>query len=144
MAFRIPICARPLAPPPLSVNPILGRCAYEVVMQKNKARGSHNFISQGYNLSQNTKRRRNKINYKIGLILMVSFLYFQFQNQLIAMARLPRKTIVVSTALIASVLISVAFSAPPERKFKNLKILPKNISEKELDSVMHGFTRGLG
>jgi len=60
------------------------------------------------------------------------------------MTRLPRKTIVVSAALIAFVLISVAFSTPPERKFKNLKILPKNISEKELDSVMHGFTRGLG
>ena len=60
------------------------------------------------------------------------------------MIKLPRKTIVVSAALIAFILMSVAFSAPPERKFKNLKILPKNISEKELDSIMHGFTRGLG
>ena len=57
----------------------------------------------------------------------------------------PRKTILVSVALISVVLVSLAFSAPPEdKKFKNLKILPKNISEKDLDSVMHGFTRGLG
>jgi hypothetical protein len=56
----------------------------------------------------------------------------------------PRKTILASVALIAIVLISVAFSAPPERKYKNLKILSKNISDKDLDSVMHGFTRGLG
>jgi hypothetical protein len=60
------------------------------------------------------------------------------------MISLPRKTVFVSAALVLLVLISVAFSAPPDRKFKNLKILPKNISEKELDSVMHIFTRGLG
>jgi hypothetical protein len=46
------------------------------------------------------------------------------------MIAIPRKTIVVSAALISLVIISVAFSAPPERKYKNLKILPKNISEK--------------
>lgn len=31
-----------------------------------------------------------------------------------------------------------------ERRFKNLKVLPKNISEKDLDSVMHHFTASLG
>jgi len=57
----------------------------------------------------------------------------------------PRKTVVVGVALISVVLVSLAFSAPPaDRKFKNLKVLPKNIDEKALDSVMHGFTRGLG
>jgi hypothetical protein len=60
------------------------------------------------------------------------------------MIGLPRKTILVSIALVSLVVISVAFSAPPERKYKNLKILSKNIGEKELDSVMHTFTRGLG
>ena len=60
------------------------------------------------------------------------------------MTAVPRKTIVVSVLLISMVAICVAFSAPPERKYKNLKILSKNISEKELDSVMHTFTRGLG
>src|SRR6476620_12410062 len=60
------------------------------------------------------------------------------------MTAFPRKTIVVSVLLISMVAICVAFSAPPERKYKNLKILSKNISEKELDSVMHTFTRGLG
>ena len=60
------------------------------------------------------------------------------------MLTIPRKTILVTTALILVVVISVAFSAPPERKFKNLKVLPKNIGDKQLDSVMHIFTRGLG
>ncbi len=60
------------------------------------------------------------------------------------MISLPRKTVFVSAALVLLVLISVAFSAPPDRKFKNLKVLPKNISEKGSDSVMHIFTRGLG
>ena len=60
------------------------------------------------------------------------------------MLTIPRKTILVTTALICTVVISVAFSAPPEKKFKNLKVLPKNIGEKQLDSVMHVFTRGLG
>ncbi len=60
------------------------------------------------------------------------------------MTAIPRKTIVVSVLLISMVAICVAFSAPPERKYKNLKILSKNISDKELDSVMHTFTRGLG
>jgi len=60
------------------------------------------------------------------------------------MIAIPRKTITVSAALISIVLISVAFSAPPEKKFKNLKVLPKNIGDKELDSIMHTFTRGLG
>ena len=60
------------------------------------------------------------------------------------MSRLPRKTILVSVALVLLVVISAAFSAPPEKKFKNLKVLPKNINDKELDSVMHIFTRGLG
>ena len=60
------------------------------------------------------------------------------------MLTIPRKTILVTVTLISVVVISVAFSAPPEKKFKNLKVLPKNIGEKELDSVMHTFTRGLG
>ena len=60
------------------------------------------------------------------------------------MTAIPRKSILVGTALVLIVILSVAFSAPPERKYKNLKVLPKNISEKDLDSVMHVFTRGLG
>jgi len=67
-----------------------------------------------------------------------------FNVQTIINMRLPSKTIIVSAALIGVVVMSVAFSAPPERKYKNLKILSKNITEKELDSVMKTFTRGLG
>ncbi len=40
--------------------------------------------------------------------------------------------------------MSVAFSAPPERIYKNLKVLPKNISKENLDTVMKSFTAGLG
>ena len=60
------------------------------------------------------------------------------------MLTIPRNTILVTIALVSVVVVSVAFTAPPERKYKNLKVLPKNIGEKELDSVMHTFTRGLG
>lgn len=32
----------------------------------------------------------------------------------------------------------------PEEGFKNLKVLPKNITDKQLDSVMHNFSISLG
>jgi len=56
----------------------------------------------------------------------------------------PSKSVTACVALISLLLISLAFTAPPERKYKNLKILSKNIGEKELDSIMHKFTDGLG
>lgn len=52
---------------------------------------------------------------------------------------------------IAGLLSAVAFmamspvkKAPADEKFKNLKVLPKNISEKELDKVMEEWERALG
>ena len=60
------------------------------------------------------------------------------------MRAIPIKTITVCAALVMIVVISLAFTAPPERRFKNLKVLPKNIGEQELDSIMHTYTRGLG
>jgi Photosynthetic reaction centre cytochrome C subunit len=60
------------------------------------------------------------------------------------MRTFPRKTITVSATLVSLVVLSLAFTSPPERTFKNLKVLPKNIGEQELDSIMHTYTRGLG
>jgi hypothetical protein len=89
-----------------------------------------------------TKNHQNKLSANQSLI--IGFSLFSF-TKFFYMTIFPRKTILVSAALISIVIVSVAFSAPPEdKKFKNLKVLPKNISEKDLDSVMHAFTRGLG
>ena len=57
-----------------------------------------------------------------------------------------RKTITLSL-LLATVVSLSAFmprQQPPAQKFKNLKVLPKNISKDELDEVMDGFKAGLG
>lgn len=52
------------------------------------------------------------------------------------------KAVMVSSFLAAGVLfISATFSANTE--FKNLKVLPKNIPEKKLDSIMLSFNHAL-
>jgi hypothetical protein len=45
---------------------------------------------------------------------------------------------------VAFVVIGIAASKPPQPKFKNLKVLPKDISEPTLDSVMDEFEKALG
>ena len=52
------------------------------------------------------------------------------------------KKIVVVAGLVSFVLIGIAASKRPN-EFKNLKVLPKNISEQTLDTVMHEFTKAL-
>ena len=54
-----------------------------------------------------------------------------------------RKFMVIGGA-IAFVIIGIAASKPPAEKFKNLKVLPKNISEQMMDSVMNEFEKALG
>lgn len=57
---------------------------------------------------------------------------------------LNRKT---GVAVILSLVIAggIAATKPPEEhKFKNLKVLPKNISMEDLDKVMDGFKSALG
>lgn len=54
------------------------------------------------------------------------------------------KRIVVIATLALFVVIGVAAIRPPEEKFKNLKILPKNISDETLDKVMNEFSKALG
>jgi hypothetical protein len=55
-----------------------------------------------------------------------------------------KRPALVIAALVAFVIISVAFSAPPEVKYKNLKVLPKNTNKQQLDSIMNHFARSLG
>jgi len=54
------------------------------------------------------------------------------------------RRITVVIGLAAFVLIGIAATHPPEGKFKNLKILPKEISEQTLDNVMDEFSHALG
>jgi len=59
--------------------------------------------------------------------------------------QLKRKFFVIS-ALSVMVIFGVAATNAPfdEPQYKNLKILPKNITHEELDKVMHQFNKGLG
>ncbi len=57
-----------------------------------------------------------------------------------------KKTILVTGLLAAFILIAMAFTAPapPEVRYKNLKVLSKKTTKAELDSVMKSFTLSLG
>ncbi len=50
----------------------------------------------------------------------------------------------VLTGVIVFIIVGIAASNPPEEKFKNLKVLPKNISEQRIDTVMEEFSKALG
>jgi hypothetical protein len=49
--------------------------------------------------------------------------------------------VLVSLFIVAGI---AATKPPEEHKYKNLKILPKNISKEDLDKVMDGFKAALG
>ncbi len=53
------------------------------------------------------------------------------------------KILTVSGCFIALILMSFAITKA-EPQYKNLKILPKNTTKKQMDSVMHHFTSSLG
>ena len=55
-----------------------------------------------------------------------------------------KKKIAVIISLILFVVIGIAASRPPEEEHKNLKVLPKNISDQTLDKVMEEFSKSLG
>jgi hypothetical protein len=55
-----------------------------------------------------------------------------------------KRPALVISLLITVVIISVAFSSPPEVKFKNLKVLPKNTTKAQMDTIMNHFARSLG
>lgn len=55
---------------------------------------------------------------------------------------MPRKMLVLSLIILVIALFSLSFTEEP--KFKNLKVLNKNISHDEMELVMKGFKTALG
>lgn len=55
-----------------------------------------------------------------------------------------KKSFLIVLACVASVFIFQAFTVSTPPGFKNLQILPKDISKDGIDSVMHHFTASLG
>ena len=55
-----------------------------------------------------------------------------------------KKSFLVILVCVISVILFQAFTTSKEPRYKNLQILPKDISRHELDSVMNHFTAALG
>ncbi|MEO6188668.1 MAG: c-type cytochrome [Ginsengibacter sp.] len=55
-----------------------------------------------------------------------------------------KKSILIIFGCVISVFLFQAFSVTDRPQYKNLKILPNDITENDLDSIMHHFTRSLG
>ena len=53
------------------------------------------------------------------------------------------KKIIVVLGLFAFVFIGIAATKPGSNKERNLKVLPKDISNTDLDSVMEGYSKAL-
>lgn len=57
---------------------------------------------------------------------------------------LHQKKIITTLALIGIISFCVAAVKNPEKKKRNLKVLPKDISDAKLDSIMHSYNTALG
>ena len=55
-----------------------------------------------------------------------------------------RKSVFVLITLITCITFLVSFMKPKASLYKNLKVLPKDISKADMDSVMKHFTQSLG
>ena len=55
-----------------------------------------------------------------------------------------RKTLTIFSLLAFSVVVLMAAARIPEVKERNLKVLPKDISDEKLDSIMHSYNKALG
>jgi hypothetical protein len=64
-----------------------------------------------------------------------------FQPQNITMNT---KKIVAMLALAAFVILGIAAARPPAGPHKNLQVLPKDISDQKLDSIMESYNKALG
>ena len=53
------------------------------------------------------------------------------------------KSLTVTSILVILICLSLAFTTSDPPEYKNLKILPKNISKEKLDSIMHHFSMSL-
>src|SRR5687767_3682519 len=58
------------------------------------------------------------------------------------MPNFSKPTVIIAMGVFVS--LGVAFSNMPEGGFKNLQILPKDISQQKLDSIMQSYTKALG
>lgn len=54
-----------------------------------------------------------------------------------------KRTVTIAACFVAFLLMSFAITKD-ERLYKNLKVLPKNTTKKQMDSVMRHFTASLG
>jgi Photosynthetic reaction centre cytochrome C subunit len=55
-----------------------------------------------------------------------------------------QKKFVTSLVLVSIIGLCVAAIKAPEEKKRNLKVLPRNISNEKLDSIMHSYNIALG
>ena len=55
-----------------------------------------------------------------------------------------KKKLLATIVLVALVSAGVAAVNAPKNKFRNLKVLPQDISEAKLDSIMHTYNIALG
>ena len=55
-----------------------------------------------------------------------------------------KKSLIIVFSCIICIVAFQAFTLSHDPEFKNLKVLPKDISEHDLDSVMHHFSQSLG
>ena len=55
-----------------------------------------------------------------------------------------KKKLITVLSLTVLVIAGIAAVSKPNRKHKNLKILPKDISEQKLDSIMESYSKALG
>jgi 5-methylcytosine-specific restriction endonuclease McrA len=55
-----------------------------------------------------------------------------------------KKTFLVLAAFVLLITVSFSFTSKDDPLYKNLKVLPKNITKEQMDSVMHHFSLSLG
>jgi hypothetical protein len=67
------------------------------------------------------------------------FLYKFIQNLNVDM----KKSLLVTLCIALLITVSLAFTKKDDPGYKNLKILPKDITKEQMDSVMHHFTNSL-
>jgi cytochrome c553 len=53
-------------------------------------------------------------------------------------------TVIAAMAVIVTTAVAFTAPVPPENGYKNLKILPKDISQDQLRKLMHGYNSALG
>jgi hypothetical protein len=55
-----------------------------------------------------------------------------------------RKIPVTLFFILLALLFGIAATQPPKGRYKNLQILPKDITERDMDSIMLSYTKALG